>query len=141
MVSPRFLGPKIFITCSPAGPCFLCGLLLSWMGMLLRLWWWMRTRRDVVCELPGTIGKMGTSKQLLIGQGNMVLLGLCSDIKGVMRGSTSWGTTVYGWLKYFQKKGDYFHTQKRGCKRILAQTECAEVQDAITKLRTEPNAK
>ena len=48
--------------------------------------------------------------------------------------------TVYGWLKYFQKNGDYFHTQKRGRKRILSQTECAEVQDAITKLRTEPNA-
>ena len=50
------------------------------------------------------------------------------------------GYTVYGWLKYFQQKGDYFHTQKRGRKRILSQTECAEVQDAITKLRTEPNA-
>ena len=48
--------------------------------------------------------------------------------------------TINGWLKYFQKKGDYFHTQKRGRKRILSQTECAEVQDAITKLRWEPNA-
>ena len=48
--------------------------------------------------------------------------------------------TIYGWLKNFQKKGDYFHTQKRGRKRILSQTECAEVQDAITKLRAEPNA-
>ena len=28
--------------------------------------------------------------------------------------------TVYGWLKYFQKKGDYFHTQKPGRKRILS---------------------
>ena len=77
MVSPRFLGPKIFIICSLAGPCFLCGPLLSCMGMLFRLWWWMRTGRDLVCQLPGTIGKMSTSKQLLIGQGNMVLLGLC----------------------------------------------------------------
>ena len=40
---PPFLGPKMFIICSPAGPCFLCGLLLSWMSMLFRLWWWMRT--------------------------------------------------------------------------------------------------
>ena len=95
MVSPRFLGPKIFIICSPAGPCFLCGLLLSWMGMLFQPWWWMRTGRDLVCQLPGTIGKMRTSKQLLIGQGNTVLLGLCSDIKGVMRGSTKWGTTQF----------------------------------------------
>jgi hypothetical protein len=39
------------------------------MGMLFRLWWWMRTGRDLVCQLPGTIGKMSTSKQLLIGQG------------------------------------------------------------------------
>ena len=95
MVSPRLLGPQIVILCSPAGPCFLCGLLLSWMGMLFRLWWWMRTGQDQVCQLPGTIGKMSTSKQSLIGQGNMVLLGLCSDIKGVMRGSTSWGTTQF----------------------------------------------
>ena len=43
MVSPRFLGPKIFIICPPAGPCFLCGMLLSRMGMLFQLWWWMRT--------------------------------------------------------------------------------------------------
>ena len=35
------------------------------------------------------------TKQLLIGQGNMAFLGLCSDIKGVMRGSTSWGTTQF----------------------------------------------
>ena len=62
VVSPRFLGPKIFIICSPAGPCFLCGLLLSWMGTLFRLWCWMRTGRDLVCQLPGTIGKMSTSK-------------------------------------------------------------------------------
>ena len=34
-------------------------------------------------------------KKILIGQGNMVLLWLCSDIKGVMRGSTSWGTTQF----------------------------------------------
>ena len=34
VVSPRFLCPKIFVICSPAGPCFLCDLLLSWMGML-----------------------------------------------------------------------------------------------------------
>ena len=98
MVSPRFLGPKIFIIfCSPVDPCFLCGLLFSWMGMLFPLWWWMRTGRDLVCQLPGTFGKMSTSKQLLIGQGNMVLLGLCSNIKGVMRGSSccmSFVTTV-----------------------------------------------
>ena len=43
--------------------------------------------------------------------------------------------TVDGWLKYFQKKNaDYFHTQKRGRKRILSEAERAEVQDAITKL-------
>ena len=95
MVSPQFPGPKIFIICSLAGPCFLRSLLLSWMGMLFRLWWWMHTGRDLVCQLPGTIGKMSTSKQLLMGQGNMVLLGLCSDIKGVMRESASWGTTQF----------------------------------------------
>ena len=43
VVSPQFLGPKIFIICSPTGPCFLCGLLLPWMGMFFPLWWWMRT--------------------------------------------------------------------------------------------------
>ena len=37
--------------------------------MLFRLWWWMRTGRDLVCpQLPGTIGKMSTSKQLLIAR-------------------------------------------------------------------------
>ena len=95
MVSPRFLGPKIFIICSPAGPCFLCGQVFSWMGMFFRPWWWMHTGQDVVCQLPSTIGKMSTPKQLLIGQGNMALLGLCGDIKGVMRGSTSWGTKQF----------------------------------------------
>ena len=55
VVSPQFLGPKKLIICSTAGPCFLCGVLLSWMGMLFRLWWWMRTGRGLVCQLPGNL--------------------------------------------------------------------------------------
>ena len=41
------------------------------------------------------IGMMSTSKHLLVGQGNVVWLRLCSYIKGVMSGSTSWGTRVF----------------------------------------------
>ena len=38
VVSPQFLGPKTLIICSTAGLCFLCGVRLSWMGMLLQRW-------------------------------------------------------------------------------------------------------
>ena len=57
--------------------------------MSFRLLWWMRTGQDLVCQRPGTIGVMSTSKELLTGQGSMALLGLYNDIKGVIKGSTS----------------------------------------------------
>ena len=88
---PHFLGPKVsFIPPPPCRPLFFARSVFSWMCLLFPLLWWMRTGRDLVCQPPGTIGVMSASKQLLTGQGNMALLG---DVKGVIRGSTSWGTT------------------------------------------------
>ena len=72
VVSPQFLGPKTLTICSTAGLCFFFSVLLSWMGMLFQRWWWMRTGRGLLCQLPGTIGEMSTSTQLLIGQGNVL---------------------------------------------------------------------
>ena len=102
MVSPRFLGPKIFIICSPAGPCFLCGLLLSWMGMLFRLWWWMHTRRDLA---PRHNWKDEYIKTITDWARQYGVAGaLQRHQRGDEREHKLGYHTIYGWLKYFQKK-------------------------------------
>ena len=63
--------------------------------MLFPLLWWMHTRPGLNCPLPGTIGMMSISKQLLTGHDNMGFLGLCRDIKRVMRRSKTWATKQF----------------------------------------------
>ena len=65
MVLHHVLGPKVLIFFSTACPSFLHGLFLTWMCMVFRLLWWMRTRRDLVCQPYGAIGVMSTSKRSL----------------------------------------------------------------------------
>ena len=57
--------------------------------MLFPLLWWRHIGSSLDYQLPGRIGMMSISKQLLSGHGNMGFLGLRYDIKRVMRKSTT----------------------------------------------------